>query len=68
MQIFSGHVQQMPVNNVIWHPKEVEDLLLYYKEKIQELGKALVLREAHHEECAQRFTQKCQRRVVRYLE
>lgn len=45
-------------NNVMWQPEEVEDLLLYYKEKIQELGKTLILREAHHEECAQRINKK----------
>lgn len=48
----------MTGNNVIWQPEEVEDLLFYYKEKMQELGKTLILREAHHEECAQRINQK----------
>ncbi|CAN6164073.1 unnamed protein product [Urochloa humidicola] len=48
----------MAGNNVIWQPQEVEDLLLYYKEKVQVSGKALVLREVHHEECARRINQK----------
>ncbi|XP_062227766.1 uncharacterized protein LOC133926047 [Phragmites australis] len=48
----------MAGNNVIWQPQEVEDLLLYYKEKIQVSGKALVLREVHHEERARRVNQK----------
>ncbi|WVZ91180.1 hypothetical protein U9M48_037384 [Paspalum notatum var. saurae] len=48
----------MAGNNVIWQPQEVEDLLLYFKEKMQASGKALVLREVHHEECARRINQK----------
>lgn len=48
----------MAGNNVIWQPQEVEDLLLFYKEKIQVSGKALVLREVHHEECARRINEK----------
>lgn len=36
----------------------MEDLLLYFKEKIQVSGKALVLREVHHEECARKINQK----------
>ncbi|TVU30412.1 hypothetical protein EJB05_22034, partial [Eragrostis curvula] len=54
----SGLAHEMPGNNVIWQPEEVEDLLLYYKEKIQASGKTLVLREVHHEECARRINQK----------
>jgi len=42
----------------MWQQKEVEDLLLYHKEKIQESGRAFVLREAHHEECARRLNEK----------
>jgi hypothetical protein len=38
--------------------KEVEDLLLYFKEKFQECGKALVLRDVHHDECARRLNEK----------
>ena len=45
-------------NNVMWQSQEVEDLLLYYKEKIQVAGKSLVLREVHHEECARRINEK----------
>jgi len=48
----------MAGNSVIWQQKEVEDLVLYHKEKIQESGRALVLREAHHEECARRLNEK----------
>ncbi|WVZ67233.1 hypothetical protein U9M48_016341, partial [Paspalum notatum var. saurae] len=49
---------EMAGNSVIWQPQEVEDLLLYFKEKIQVSGKALVLRETHHEECARRINEK----------
>lgn len=50
----------------MWQHLEVEDLLLYhkekillyYKEKIHESGRAFVLREVHHEECARRLNEK----------
>lgn len=53
-------------NGVMWQHLEVEDLLnyhkekilLYYKEKIHESGRAFVLREVHHEECARRLNEK----------
>jgi len=53
-------------NSVMWQHLEVEDLLLYhkekillyYKEKIHESGRAFVLREVHHEECARRLNEK----------
>lgn len=48
----------MVANSTLWQPKEVEDLLLYFKEKIQECGKSLVLRDVHHEECARRLNEK----------
>ncbi|KAJ1259313.1 hypothetical protein BS78_10G144200 [Paspalum vaginatum] len=48
----------MAANNMMWQPQEVEDLLLHFKEKIQVSGKALVLREIHHEECARRINEK----------
>ncbi|XP_012702778.1 uncharacterized protein LOC101776244 [Setaria italica] len=48
----------MTGNSVIWQPQEVEDLLLYFKEKIKECGNALVLREVHHEDCARRINEK----------
>ncbi|WVZ77855.1 hypothetical protein U9M48_025668, partial [Paspalum notatum var. saurae] len=57
-RMFENRHLEMAGNNVLWQPQEVEDLLLYFKEKIQVSGKALVLREIHHDECARRINEK----------
>ena len=48
----------MAGNNVVWQPQVVEDMLRYYKEKIQAEGRLLVFREVHHEECAKQINVK----------
>lgn len=42
----------MAGNNVVWQPQVVNEMLRYYKEKIQSEGKQFVFKETHHEECA----------------
>jgi len=48
----------MAGNNVVWQPQVVEDMLRYYKEKIQAEGRLMVFREIHHEECAKQINAK----------
>ncbi|KAL6646370.1 hypothetical protein ACP70R_017978 [Stipagrostis hirtigluma subsp. patula] len=50
--------EEMASNSVTWQPQVVKDLLLYFKEKIQESGKSLVPREVHHADCARRLNEK----------
>ncbi|KAK3125348.1 hypothetical protein QOZ80_7BG0603690 [Eleusine coracana subsp. coracana] len=47
-------------NNVVWQPQIVEEMLQYYKEKIQAEGKHMIFRESHHEQCAQQINGKYQ--------
>ncbi|KAI5012070.1 hypothetical protein ZWY2020_024204 [Hordeum vulgare] len=47
--------QDMSGNNVVWQPQVVDEMLRYYKEKIQSEGKQFVFKEAHHEECAKQI-------------
>ncbi|CAN6358982.1 unnamed protein product [Urochloa humidicola] len=48
----------MAGNNVLWLPPVVEELLRYFKEKIQAEGTHLVFKEVHHEECAKQINTK----------
>ncbi|CAN6299646.1 unnamed protein product [Urochloa humidicola] len=48
----------MAGNNVLWLPPVVEELLRYFKEKIQTEGTHLVFKEVHHEECAKQINTK----------
>ncbi|KAE8800191.1 hypothetical protein D1007_24341 [Hordeum vulgare] len=45
----------MSGNNVVWQPQVVDEMLRYYKEKIQSEGKQFVFKETHHEECAKQI-------------
>ncbi|KQK04769.1 hypothetical protein BRADI_2g15835v3 [Brachypodium distachyon] len=48
----------MAGNNVVWQPQVVEEMLRYYKEKIQAEGRQLVFKETHREECAKQINAK----------
>ena len=48
----------MASNNVVWQPQVVDEMLRYYKEKIQSEGKQFVFKETHHEECAKQINAK----------
>uniref|UniRef100_A0A0D9XMR1 Myb/SANT-like domain-containing protein n=1 Tax=Leersia perrieri TaxID=77586 RepID=A0A0D9XMR1_9ORYZ len=51
---------KMAGNNVVWQPQIVEEMLRYYKEKIQNEGRQFVFKEVHHEECAKQINEKYQ--------
>lgn len=55
---FEYYHRDMAGNNVVWQPQVVEEMLHFYKEKIQTEGRHLVFREAHHEQCAQQINAK----------
>ncbi|KAJ1280224.1 hypothetical protein BS78_04G215100 [Paspalum vaginatum] len=48
----------MAGNNVVWQPQVVDDMLQYYKEKIQAEGRQFIFWEVHHEECAKQLNAK----------
>ncbi|WVZ50677.1 hypothetical protein U9M48_001909 [Paspalum notatum var. saurae] len=48
----------MAGNNIVWQPQVVDDMLHYYKEKIQAEGRQIIFREVHHEECAKQLNAK----------
>ncbi|WVZ69875.1 hypothetical protein U9M48_018596, partial [Paspalum notatum var. saurae] len=54
----------MAGNNVVWQPQVVDDMLQYYKEKIQAEGRQFIFREVHDEECAKQLNAKYHRHLT----
>ena len=50
--------RDMAGNNVVWQPQVVDEMLSYYKEKIQSEGKQFIFKETHHQECATQINEK----------
>ncbi|VAI53311.1 unnamed protein product [Triticum turgidum subsp. durum] len=48
----------MAGNSVAWQPQVVDEMLRYYKEKIQSEGKQVVFKEMHHEEFGKQINAK----------
>ncbi|CAM0952709.1 unnamed protein product [Alopecurus aequalis] len=48
----------MAGNNVVWQPQVVDEMLCYYKDKIQSEGKQFIFKETHHQECATQINEK----------
>uniref|UniRef100_A0A0D3G6C4 Myb/SANT-like domain-containing protein n=2 Tax=Oryza TaxID=4527 RepID=A0A0D3G6C4_9ORYZ len=48
----------MAGNNMVWQPQVVEEMLRYYKEKIQAEGRQFIFKEVHYEECAKQINEK----------
>lgn len=48
----------MAGNNVVWHSQVVDEMLFYYKEKIQSEGKQYIFKETHHQKCATKLNEK----------
>ncbi|WVZ93115.1 hypothetical protein U9M48_039121 [Paspalum notatum var. saurae] len=48
----------MAGNSVVWPPQVMDNMLHYYKEKIQAEGRQIIFRDVHHEECAKQLNAK----------
>uniref|UniRef100_A0A0D9Y1M5 RING-type domain-containing protein n=1 Tax=Leersia perrieri TaxID=77586 RepID=A0A0D9Y1M5_9ORYZ len=58
LSIPPSNSRDMAGNNVVWQPQVLDEMLLYYKEKIKNEGRQMIFKETHLEKFAQQINTK----------